>query len=145
MFYVTFREEIDKRGIMEPDQRAHRAYTSSPWYLFHMWTSAQIEQRAEVPARPKANIQSATQERWRLAQMSIQISVGARGAFPLILNICDIFKHWLVHRGNYKFIVTIMTCSSHKSLVASILPDVKTWKLLLGLRFGVLCCVTRCV
>lgn len=105
---------MDKRGIMEPDQRTHRTYTSSPWYLFHMWTSAQLEQRAEVPTGPKANIQSATHERWRLAQMSMQISVGARGAFPHILNICDIFKHWLVHRGNYKFIVTIMTCSSQQ-------------------------------
>lgn len=70
---------MDKRGVMEPDQRTHRAYTSSPWCLFHMWTSPQLEQRAEVPTGPKANIQSAAHERWRLAQMSMQISVGAHG------------------------------------------------------------------
>lgn len=39
---------------------------------------------------------------------------GMGGGFPHILNICDILKHWLVHRGNYQIIITIMTCSSYQ-------------------------------
>lgn len=83
------------------------ANTSSPLVPF-----ACLDVRLWQPRPP--HIHSTSHQRWQLTQMSMLISVGACGVFPHILNICDILKHWLVHRGNYKIIITIMTCSSYQ-------------------------------
>lgn len=129
----NFIEEMDKRGIMELDRATRVAYMAWSTWLHAVhghgnillpldWVIKSIceDDKAYPPLPPRLrhrrppNIHSAAHQRWRLAQMSMLISVGAHGIFSLILNKCDILKHWLVHRTNYKIITTVMTSSSNQ-------------------------------